>query len=272
MNEMLNTINPETKELYPEQISKITAVSQEAHLDLTNTRLVIDIPNIDKLANEDYALLRKNGLGASDASAVLGVSPFKSREELIQEKVRNYLTEEEKAIGDKTAVRKGVDLEPLIIQKFQHFFKQETYKPVDMYMIEDCPYLKINFDGVTGTPEQYIPAEIKVCTMFGEKHYNPKKAMFSEQEGFQPLQEDPTGHNWSIETKAAYYGIPPYYYTQLQQQILGLNAPFGYLAILMEKSWNFFCFQIWRDEKVLNALVVEGYKVWNKIEALRGRA
>ena len=101
-----------------------------------------------------------------------------------------------------------------------------------MYMHKDYPFITINFDGVTGTPKQYIPAEIKVVTMYGEKHYDFSKAMYHEQiNRFLPLPEDVSDRNWSIENKAAYYGIPPYYYTQLQQQqMLGLNAPFGYLS------------------------------------------
>ena len=130
--------------------------------------------------------------------------------------------------------------------------------------------MKINFDGVTGTPEQYIPAEIKVVTYRGEKHYDRTKAFFNEKYGFGMLPEDVSQNNWSVETKAAHYGIPPYYYTQLQQQILGLNAPFGYLSVLFDKTWDLYSFYVWRDEKVLNALIVEGYKVWQQILERRG--
>lgn len=239
-------------------------------LDITNYPLEIVVQNIDQFVNEDYALLRKNGLGTSDSSALLGVNPFTSREELIAEKVRNYITEEEKGIGDLTNVRKGRDLEPLIIQKHEKYMGSTIIKPIDMYRHKEFPYLTINFDGVTGTPEQYIPDEIKVVTMYGEKYYDRTKAFFNEKTGFTQILEDPSQHNWSIETKAAYYGIPPYYYTQLQQQILGLNAPFGYLSVLFDKSWDLYSFYVWRDDKVISALITEGYKVWQKILERRG--
>jgi hypothetical protein len=230
----------------------------------------IAIPNINQYPNEVYAMIRKLSLGASDSSAVLGVSPFTSRNDLINEKVRHFLTAEEKAIGDKVAVRKGVDCEPIIIAKFEQYYKQKTIKPIHMYRFKDYPWLAVNFDGVTGTSEQYLPAEIKVVTAYGEKHYEPKKALFSELEGFRPLPEDPSSRNWSIETKAAYYGIPPYYYTQLQQQIFALNAPFGFLSVLFDKDWRFYSYFIWRDQPVINALIIESYKVWEIIEARRG--
>lgn len=238
----------------------------DVHLDLTNTPLIVDVPNIDMLPNEQYALLRKNGLGTSDSSIVLKVNPFKTVSELVAEKARTYLTEEEKAVGDEIAVKKGRDLEPLIIQKFEQFFGQKNWKPSDMYVHKDFPYIKFNFDGVTGTPEQYIPCEIKVVTKKGERHYAPEKAMFVEKIGFRPLPQNHAITNNSIQTKAGLYGIPPYYYTQLQQQILGLNAPFGYLSILYESTWTFVTFFIHRDDRVITDIIVEGAKVWDRVE------
>ena len=86
-------------------------------LDLSELDIEVDIANIDQYPNQEYALLRKNGLGTSDSSIVLGVNPYKSLSDLIAEKCRNYLTEEELEVGDKSAVRKGRELEPLIIHK-----------------------------------------------------------------------------------------------------------------------------------------------------------
>ena len=61
-------------------------------LDLSQLDIVVDIPNIDQYENSDYALLRKNGLGTSDSSIVLGVNPYTTRAELVAEKCRDYLT------------------------------------------------------------------------------------------------------------------------------------------------------------------------------------
>ena len=69
-------------------------------LDLSQLDIETDVFNIDQYPNEQYALLRKDGLGTSDSSIVLGVNPYTSKAELVQEKCRNYLTEEEKAVGD----------------------------------------------------------------------------------------------------------------------------------------------------------------------------
>lgn len=248
------------------------AITNEAIKGINLTGLPIEIAyaDIDQVANDDYIIIRRNGFGASDSSILLGVNPYKNIQELIKEKASKTISAEERAIGENVNVRKGRDLEPLIIEKFEKYFKQETFKPKDMYRFKEYPYLAVNFDGVTQSGNQYIPAEIKVVTMFGEKHYNPHKAMFNEAEGFKELPEDVSDRNWSIENKAAYYGIPPYYYTQLQQQIMALNAPYGHLSVLFDKSWKFYTYHVWRDDTVLKDLIVIGYKTWEKVLALRG--
>lgn len=241
----------------------------DVHLDLTNMPVEVAVKNIDSLPNEQYAMLRKDGLGGSDSSIILGVNPYTTLQELIAEKCRDHLTEEEKAVGDNINVKKGLDLEPLIISKFEKFFGQKTWKPSDMYVFKDFSYLKMNFDGVTGTPEQYIPCEIKVVTKKGERHYDISKAMFIEGIGFRPIQPNWAELNNSIQTKASQYGIPPYYYTQLQQEILACNAPFGYLSVLYETTWTFYTFFIHRDKNVQADIILQGAKVWDRITAIK---
>ena len=244
-------------------------------LDLSELDLEVDIANIDQYENKDYALLRKNGLGTSDSSIVLGVNPYTSRSDLIAEKCRNYLTEDELAVGDKGPVRKGRELEPLIIHKHSQVMDRRIIKPIDMYRHKDYPYIKFNFDGVIdklynddGT-YQYIPDEIKVVTMFGMKHYQPKLATFSEFTGWNEIPPHYEKENATIEQKAAMYGIPPYYYTQLQQQIFGLNAPYGFLTVMFERDWQVHSWLVWRDQKMINQLILEDTKTWDLIEKKR---
>lgn len=244
-------------------------------LDLSELDIEIDIDNIDQYPNQEYALLRKNGLGTSDSSIILGVNPYKSRSDLIAEKCRDYLTDEELEVGDKSAVRKGRDLEPMIIYKHSQIMDRHVIKPIDMYRHKMYPHIKFNFDGVLdklynedGT-YQYIPDEIKVVTIYGLKHYQFDKAFFREHKGFGIIPPHYEEENVNIESKAGMYGIPPYYYTQLQQQIFGLNAPYGFLTVLNEKNWEINSFFVWRDQKVINQLIIEDSKVWDIIEKKR---
>lgn len=243
-------------------------------LELDGLDIVIDINNIDQYPNQEYALLRKNGLGTSDSSIVLGVNPYTTLSELVAEKCRNYLTEEELAVGDKSAVRKGRELEPLIIHKHSQIMGRRIIKPIHMYAHKEYPYIKFNFDGVldkvqVGDKEQYIPDEIKVVTTYGVKHYQKQKAVFNEKTGWAEIPPHYETTNASIEEKAAMYGIPPYYYTQLQQQIFGLDAPYGYLTVLFENTWEVCSFFVWRDQKVINELILKDTKTWNTIQNRR---
>lgn len=235
-------------------------------LDLKGLDLKIDVADINLYPNEQYAILRKHGLGTSDSSILCGVNPYTTLPELIQEKARNYLTEEEKAVGNKVAVKKGRDLEPVIIDKFSKIIGKRIVKPSDMYVHANYPWLKFNFDGVIDKIEgQYIPAEIKVVTQAGLKHYNAAKAWFRESQGFLNIPEDYSKTNNSIETKASLYGIPPYYYTQLQQQIFGLKAPYGHLTVLLDSYWEVVSFFVWRDDACIKTILTQGWQAWEKV-------
>lgn len=210
---------------------------------------------------EDFALARRQGLGASDASVYLGLqTQWKSTPELIAEKLRTGYTEEEQAIAMKDVVRKGKDLEPLNLQKAAEKLGMPVHKPEHMYRIQEFPYLLVNFDGVLISQDRLIPVEAKFVSMYGDKYYD-----------FTRTQADLI--NWdegyNIERKASIVGIPPYYYAQVQQQILALDAPHGYLSVLRDKGWEHHMFVVPRDNVVIRAIILEGFKVWNQITAKR---
>lgn len=254
---------------YPE---KLPAEGMEhVPIDLTNTPLEVYYEDMAALTNEEFALIRRSGFGGSDSGVLLGVNPYDSITELIAQKASTALSEEEKATGQQVAVIKGNDLEPLIVDKFENIFQMKTVKPTAMYVFKDWEYLKMNFDGVTGTPEQYLPVEIKVVTKKGERHYDASKAIYIEREGYKRLPDNHAATNNSVMTKAALYGIPPYYYTQLQQEMMALNAPFGYLCSLWESTWTIHVFFVHADQAVWNAIKIEGYKAWEQVLKLKER-
>lgn len=240
-------------------------------LDISQLDILIDVPDINSYPNEEYALIRKHGLGTSDSSILCGVNPYTRLSELIEEKSRDFLTQEEKEVGNKAAVRTGRDLEPIIIDKHSKVLGKRIIKPSDMYVHKEYPWLKFNFDGVIDKIDlgdgryQYIPDEIKAVTRYGVKHYDPSKAWYRESMGFLTTPEDHSKENNSIETKAAEYGIPPYYYTQLQQQIFGLKAPYGYLTVIFVDTWELVSFMAYRDDNCIAQILSNGWKTWEAI-------
>ena len=252
------------------EVREAISVDNTEELDLTGLPIEVYIENIDEVieeSNEKFAMLRRNGLGGSDSSSVLGVNPYTSRSQLIEQKARDTLTEEEKAVGEKVAVRKGRDLEPLIIKKTEKAVNDKVFKPKDMYRFKDFPWLTMNFDGVSRLDDQfYYPNEIKVVTMYGQKYYNFNKAFYDEVSGMVAIPENYAASEINtIETKAMQYGIPPYYYTQLQQEMMALNAPYGLLSVLRDSDWRLFIFYIHADPFVQSRIITEGYKVWEEV-------
>ena len=257
------------------EVNKAIVNEESIALDLARVPLEVAVENIDAVAKEEFTQLRRQGFGGSDSSVLVGVNPFSTITDLIASKTRTELSEEEKAIGQLAAVRKGNDLEPLIIEKATVMLENKIFKPPHMYRFKAYPYLTMNFDGVTDLEnKQYIPVEIKFCTYKGEKHYNKFKAMFDEsipKLATGQVPEDISEKNMSIEERAGYYGVPPYYFTQLQQEMLALNAPFGFIAVLFEADWYVRIFKVWKDVKTQNAIIIQGYKTWQKVEAIKNK-
>lgn len=258
------------------EVNRAIKGAEVVDLDLNRLPLEIAVENIDSVSKEEFTQLRRQGFGGSDSSVLVGVNPFSTISDLIQSKIRTELSEEEKAIGKLASVRKGNDLEPLIIKKASVIIENKVFKPPHMYRFKEYPFLTMNFDGVSDLEgKQYIPVEIKFCTYKGEKHYNKFKAFYDESlpEGEQARleQEDISENNMTIEERAAHYGIPPYYFTQLQQEMMALDAPFGFIAVLFESDWYVRIFKAWRDPKTQNAIIINGYKTWQKVEAIKNK-
>lgn len=219
---------------------------------LEKGKLKIKIENMNELSEEEYALVRKDSFGGSDSSVLCGVNLYKNMNQLLQEKNCKYITAEEKEVGDKAIVRKGRDLEPIILDKAAKELELEIIKPTAMFEFKDNPVLTLNYDGVAEINDCLIPIEAKLVSRFGEKYYNKNKDL-----------EDNIGVDMALEgesldvhikRKATRIGIPAYYYTQVQQEMMGLNAPYGYLAVLFDESWEFKLYYIKADDYVQNKI------------------
>ena len=233
--------------------------------DELNLNIVCD--NAYELAlhnKEEFIMLRKNSLGASDSSIILGVNPFTDTSKLIEQKCATSVTPEELAVGEKENVRKGNDLEPLILNKFMEWSGLNPYKPNAMYQLKDYPQLTVNFDGIICLENVYIPVEAKFVSMYAHKYWNTSKAIKMPHEGF-PIRCAGRSIPAHVAESAELYGIPPYYYTQIQQQLLALRAPFGYLAALFDKGWELRVFKIFADPPTQQAIIDISSTVWETI-------
>lgn len=228
----------------------------------------VAIENILDLSPEEFTNSRRNGIGASDTSVILGLqSKWKNVDDLILEKLQVGYSETEAEVSRKPAVRKGRDLEELVLAKAAKYLQEPLIKPTDMYRLIAQPWLTINFDGVT---QNLRPVEAKVVTPYGDKYYDFQRANVDLQEEPNPLKikRSIVEH---CEEMARCVGIPSYYYAQLQQQLMGLGADRGVLAALRDKDWTLYIFQVGRDEWLINQIIIETYKVWQRIERSKQR-
>lgn len=213
--------------------------------------LEVAVDNIQSMSHEDYALKRKNFFGASDSSILCGVNLYKTLDELLKEKNNKYITKEEKEVGEKAIVRKGYDLEPIILNKAEECLKTcekyiTLYKPEHMYKFRNIDGLSVNYDGVLVKPNNVlVPVEAKLVSKYGEKYYN-KDRTIEENAALEAVLESPEMEA-HIKKRALRIGIPAYYYTQVQQEMMGLDAPYGYLAALFDETWTFKLYYVPKD-------------------------
>ena len=231
-------------------------------------RLLIAHDDMARLSQEDnaaFAMVRRSGFGASDSSILLGVNPWKTTTDLIKEKRTVGITDEEIAIGNKATVRKGADCEPIVLDKFTKQFNVKVHKPTPMYRVRECLPLTINFDGVIDLGGVLIPIEAKVVSPYGEKYWDKTKAIDNLASGncYNVFSRDIKEH---CEVAAKMYGIPVYYFTQIQQQMLGLGADFGYMAVIFDKEWEFKAFKVCKDEYVWEQLFEKAPQVWSMVK------
>jgi len=250
----------------------------------------VGVANIMDLDQDGFAEARANSFGASDSSVILGVAYSSSRVEmktlsqLVDEKVNNVFDEE---IGKLASVRKGKELEDMIIHKIETILNATIIKPDHMFI--NGKGLATNFDGIIFEQlpdeehtiiEDYmpIPMEIKVCSFFGRKNYDWNKGLSEFAGDFNlnvldkprlRLMNDIEISEY-VELQADYYGIPKYYYTQLQQQMLFTDASHGYLAVMDDINWTIYFYKILRDAYVINTLNLRSEQAYTQLIARKG--
>ena len=223
--------------------------------------------NIDQATEQLFKDIRQDWFGASDSSKLLNLNPFPngSQDDLLKEKLTNIVDE---SIGKKASVRMGKDIEHIVIDKLNQTqeFYNSIIKPSHMYGDYNT-HLSVNFDGVKINPYDIcIPVEIKAVTKYGRKYYDFNKSWMYQKDGeWQQNRNAFEDKPLTMETA----GIPVYYYTQLQQQIMFLKANLGYLAVIDVDNWDVHVFYIPKDEVIIGKLKKEADKLWTKIRTIK---
>lgn len=114
-------------------------------------------------SREEWLEGRKGGLGASDAGALLGLSPWKTNVQLWEEKCGLVVPEE---IGDSPAVQYGNDAEPLLRQFFglDHPEYELSFTPFKIIRHPDHPFITCTPDGELTERETGRPGGLEIKT------------------------------------------------------------------------------------------------------------
>lgn len=97
-------------------------------------------------SHEDWLAARRNFIGGSDASAVLGMNPYKTNIELWEEKTGLLVPED---ISDKPYVKYGHEAEPMLRGLFALDFPEYEvhYQDNNLWLNDQYPWAHASLDG-----------------------------------------------------------------------------------------------------------------------------
>ncbi len=184
------------------------------------------------MSREEWEAARMGSIGGSDASAVVGLNPYKSPYALWAEKT-GVVTPED--ISGKEAVRLGQYLEQYVADRFTEETGLKVRRETAILKNSEYPFAHANVDRlIVG---QKAGLECKTTTVLGaSKKFTP---------------------------------YPDNYYVQCMHYMAITGYPVWYLAVLIGNS-EFRIFKIERNEEEITALMTAEREFWEGVE--RGTA
>lgn len=97
-------------------------------------------------SRESWLEIRKNSIGGSDASCIVGLNPYKSNQQLWDEKAGNVIPED---ISEQPYVKYGNDAEPLLRELFALDYPnyKVMYVPYNSFHNKRYPFAHYSADG-----------------------------------------------------------------------------------------------------------------------------
>lgn len=181
------------------------------------------------MSKEDWVKLRSATIGGSDASAILGLNPYKSRYSLWAEKTGKVIPED---VSGKEAVRLGTDLEEYVASRFTEATGKKVRRENYMIFRDDMPYAHANYDRL----------------VIGEKAGLECKTT-----------------NALHMSKFKNGEFPTNYYCQCVHYLMVSGLERWYLAVLV-LGMDFKVFCIERDEDEIEALRIAEENFWDMVQ------
>ena len=177
------------------------------------------------MTREEWLDSRRNGIGGSDASSIMGLNPYSSP-------LRVYMDKVGKGIEPDTneAMRQGTDLEAYVAERFSEDTGMKVKRVNKILQHPDCPWMLANIDrAIVG---MNAGLECKTTSPYS-------KFKFDEGE------------------------INPHYYWQSMHYMAVTGAEKWYVAVLVLGK-AFHVFEIARDEDQIAQLIERESAFWNE--------
>ncbi len=182
------------------------------------------------MSKGEWLRYRKQGIGGSDVSCLLGINRWKSEIELWMDKTNQTNEVQE----ENEAMQWGHIMEPII----RNHFAELTGKPVvqieAILQHPEYPFMLADVDGVT-IDENGLPAilEIKTASEFRRSDWDD--------------------------------GVPAYYETQVQHYLCVTGMKKAYVAVLFGGN-AFRIYEVDADKELHSMLIAVEKEFWNKVQ------
>lgn len=185
--------------------------------------------NTKNMNRKEWLMLRKNGIGGSDAGAVCGLNPYVSPMEVYADKTSNNVDE---MATDNEAMRQGRDFEDYVAKRFMEESGLKVRRSNAMYICKEYPFMIADIDRfVIGRNDGIIGLECKTASPYSAEKWKDGK-------------------------------IPVYYIMQCYHYMTVMDAQAWYIAVLIYGR-EFKYIKLERDEEIIQSLIRIEENFWN---------
>lgn len=178
---------------------------------------------------KDWLMLRKNGIGGSDAGAVCGLNPYVSPLEVYFSKTCEGVDE---GVPDNEAMREGRDLEDYVARRFMEASGLKVRRANMMYASKEHPFMIADVDRlITGCKGGRTGLECKTASSYSAEKWKDGK-------------------------------IPAHYIMQCYHYMAVLDAQSWYIAVIIYGR-EFKYIKLERDEEIVQQLIRIEENFWN---------
>lgn len=200
----------------------------------------------------EWLLWRHAGIGSSDVPAIMGVSRFKTRQQLLMEKSTGYRGEDD---SNKFIKNRGNQVEKYV-REFLEKDRGQSLQPFSCAH-KSFPFMRASLDG--GTPDREIITEIKLLSIQKPDKIN------TEAEGY---------IKWLAAREKGI--VPKDYYPQIQHQLFVTGAKMCMFVGYKETRGEYFInnsklviVEVLPDKEYIRRMAEEEFKFWFEVEQLR---